>query len=761
MLALAAAALKWSQPSIAQQTVFVPSCSGNVTTDTAALTALKATIGVTNLATIELPGKIDPTKQCKLNTFIFTSNITVNFTNGGLQGVTGQTVTIQGPIVAPRAKRFYNFLPGQATISLSGNKGMGALIPQWWETVPTSVGIQAAINAATTAGAGRVVVPAGQTYVLGSTGLTINSDYVTLEGEAQQVFMTYSGSGIGIDVTNQYDHVANIYVITSNAAATGIRFKGVSRFCSLIQFTAQYDGTLTGNLPSTGIGIDLDANAGSTDQFSGELHIDQVYSLNNKYGIRVRNTNAGVIPSQQSWTTIHGGQVVLVGPLRGSTIDPVHPTYPLVGSIGLWTDDKTNGEGSSIDNLLLERFSTGVQFDECAGCNGFFHIAGGMEGNGPTGNSTGTEPPFIPSATWNGEFYNAHGGGFYVRGASNGLNNLWERSKRLNGDWFEENFGDKLDVQYDGNTTQLLWGLKRGGSIINNEFAADKFVVGTGGAAGVGVDQNWFKFLQYKQSWAFATPDRGSWERGSFVWNSNAGLAMTMGWVCATSGTLNKTITAATTAATTSGLATVTLNQATNISQDDYITIAGVTGVFRVKFITDSTHIILSGNADATVAAGAVAYSPASFLALPKVSDPGIVSVVTPTVATSNTTLANVANLALLVSSGVTYRIEADLETTSNSSGGVKVGITCTCTVSGVSYSAIISDGSTSFTSRTTTLGNAVGGITAVQNAHIRIIGEITTTSAGSVKVQFAQNASNGSASTVLAHSIFKTDVVR
>lgn len=126
---------------------------------------------------------------------------------------------------------------------------------------------------------------------------------------------------------------------------------------------------------------------------------------------------------------------------------------------------------------------------------------------------------------------------------------------------------------------------------------------------------------------------------------------------------------------------------------------------------------------------------------------------------TSDTTLANVTGLTRNVEAGRTYAFTAVLYTTSNVAGGVKAAIGGTATATSIVYEAEVKDGSTFATmgtSRATSLATTVGDVTAVTAARITISGTIVVNAAGTLTVQFAQNASNGSASSVLVNSSFQ-----
>lgn len=132
---------------------------------------------------------------------------------------------------------------------------------------------------------------------------------------------------------------------------------------------------------------------------------------------------------------------------------------------------------------------------------------------------------------------------------------------------------------------------------------------------------------------------------------------------------------------------------------------------------------------------------------------------------TSSTALANISDLTQnYVFAGLSYHFRAILSTTSNSSGGVQAAISGTATASGVIYEASVADAGVDLaigTARATALGTKVGDVTAVSNATITIAGSITVATSGTLGVQFAQNASNGTASSVLSGSYFEiTEIV-
>ncbi len=112
-----------------QQSIVVPNCTGTAATDTATLTALKTALGTSVPATIAFPRKTATASYCKVNTISFPASLALDFTNGGIQVVTGQTLTIVEQPIAPPRKIFYNALSGQGAVAFTGNV---TAYPQWW-----------------------------------------------------------------------------------------------------------------------------------------------------------------------------------------------------------------------------------------------------------------------------------------------------------------------------------------------------------------------------------------------------------------------------------------------------------------------------------------------------------------------------------------------------------------------------------------------------------------------------------------------------
>lgn len=126
---------------------------------------------------------------------------------------------------------------------------------------------------------------------------------------------------------------------------------------------------------------------------------------------------------------------------------------------------------------------------------------------------------------------------------------------------------------------------------------------------------------------------------------------------------------------------------------------------------------------------------------------------------TSDTTLANVTGLTRNVAAGEVYAFRAVLFTTSAATGGVKCALGGTATATSLIAEASVTDGSavqTVGTTRVTALSSTFGDVTAVTAAKVIVEGQIVVNAAGTLTIQFAQNASDGTASVVLAGSYFE-----
>ena len=127
---------------------------------------------------------------------------------------------------------------------------------------------------------------------------------------------------------------------------------------------------------------------------------------------------------------------------------------------------------------------------------------------------------------------------------------------------------------------------------------------------------------------------------------------------------------------------------------------------------------------------------------------------------TSSTTLANITGLSVNVEAAGVYKFRAVLFTTSGTSGGVKSAISGTCTATSIAYVTAIKLSASGINhSAVASALDTSHGNTAIASG-ITIEGTITVADAGTLTVQFAQNASNGTASTVYAGSTFEVDKI-
>jgi len=125
---------------------------------------------------------------------------------------------------------------------------------------------------------------------------------------------------------------------------------------------------------------------------------------------------------------------------------------------------------------------------------------------------------------------------------------------------------------------------------------------------------------------------------------------------------------------------------------------------------------------------------------------------------TSDTTLANITGLTFTTASGGKYRFHANLFLSCGASGGAKVAISGTNTATKIQYLISLRT-ATAFVGEVNT---ALGGDYGTTAAHVlgEIVGYIDVNEGGTLTVQFAQNASNGTASIVLAGSWFEVDKI-
>lgn len=208
---------------IAQQTTFTPNCSGTASSDTAAFESIKTTVGTTNPATIQIPYKLNPAQKCKVNNLTVTSNITLVGTNGsGIHVVTGQSLTVQGPIVADAKPLFLNATAGLGTVSILA-RAVQEVYPEWWGASPSA---SAAVN-----------TPALQAAIIGAYGNTRTN------GSGNWIYnriLKFSGM---YDINDEL----NVYHMI------GFRWEGQNKFNSGIRQTATNKRIINGQSVAYGL----------------------------------------------------------------------------------------------------------------------------------------------------------------------------------------------------------------------------------------------------------------------------------------------------------------------------------------------------------------------------------------------------------------------------------------------------------------------------------------------------------------------------
>lgn len=118
---------------------------------------------------------------------------------------------------------------------------------------------------------------------------------------------------------------------------------------------------------------------------------------------------------------------------------------------------------------------------------------------------------------------------------------------------------------------------------------------------------------------------------------------------------------------------------------------------------------------------------------------------------TTDTTLANITGLTRNVEASRAYAFRAVLETTAAATGGVKFAVSGTATATSINYEGILYNGAAVVAqTRSTALDGVVCAVTNATAATCVIEGVIVVNAAGTLTIQFAQNASDGGASTVL-----------
>jgi len=126
----------------------------------------------------------------------------------------------------------------------------------------------------------------------------------------------------------------------------------------------------------------------------------------------------------------------------------------------------------------------------------------------------------------------------------------------------------------------------------------------------------------------------------------------------------------------------------------------------------------------------------------------------------TNTTLSDITGLTATLVAGKIYRFEAKLYTTSDVAGGVKFAIAGTATATNIIYEGLTTDAGLTTQSRAAALATAVGAVTAVTAAYTVITGTITVNAAGTLTVQFAENAATVTSSVLVGSTFVVTEML-
>lgn len=141
-------------------------------------------------------------------------------------------------------------------------------------------------------------------------------------------------------------------------------------------------------------------------------------------------------------------------------------------------------------------------------------------------------------------------------------------------------------------------------------------------------------------------------------------------------------------------------------------------------------------------------------------TDAGAVRVSTQFDKTTDTTVANIPGLTVNVIAGRSYQFRAILHVTADAVGGYKLSIAGTATATNVIYQInAVRDDTNVFTinSRATNLATSTGA-SGGTTVWVEITGEITVNAAGTLTVQFAQVAANGTSSVLVGSTFWARD---
>ena len=123
---------------------------------------------------------------------------------------------------------------------------------------------------------------------------------------------------------------------------------------------------------------------------------------------------------------------------------------------------------------------------------------------------------------------------------------------------------------------------------------------------------------------------------------------------------------------------------------------------------------------------------------------------------TATTTLANVGNLTVSLLTNTAYQFDAVLFATAGSTGGAKIAVAYTGTATSAVYEMVSFNTALLTEIYTTTLGAALTAATSATTPCIRIVGNIVASTAGTLAIQIAQQASTSTSTVILAGSTLR-----
>lgn len=196
--------------------------------------------------------------------------------------------------------------------------------------------------------------------------------------------------------------------------------------------------------------------------------------------------------------------------------------------------------------------------------------------------------------------------------------------------------------------------------------------------------------------------------------------------------------------ATSPTLATPILGVATATS------INGLTITTSTGTLTIPNGVVLTGPASSGTAATLAGVETLTNKTITNAINNGAVLCTGTTSATNNVTLADITGVTVTVTSAGVYTFRAFLILTSGASGGIKIAAGGTATMTTFAMSGITFNGTSIVANSTTTsFGAAVGAVTGISTNMI-IDGSFVVNAGGSFTLQMAQNATNGTTSSVL-----------